>query len=163
MRRLALRKLRTYSWEQRLLLLEACLWLGMARALLLTMPFQQSGRLLRLDRCDPLALQAASDLQLPRAASVGWAVEVAAQHTPWQSLCLAQGLAAAAMLKRRRIAGVLVLGVRHDGASALLAHAWVRCGSLTLTGKTSQPFTPIAAFTWAPALQPQSDAAVSRR
>jgi hypothetical protein len=84
-----------------------------------------------------------------QAAAVGWAVRAAASHAPWESTCLVQALAGAALLRHRRIDGTLYLGVAKDAAAAesMSAHAWLRCGDLVLTGGAERArFTPIASF-----------------
>jgi hypothetical protein len=58
--------------------------------------------------------------------SVTRAIAAASRHTPWRSNCLARAIAAKVMLRRRRVASTLYLGVRvEDGA--LTAHAWLGC------------------------------------
>jgi hypothetical protein len=63
---------------------------------------------------------------------VQWAVETAARNLPWKPVCLPQAVAATTMLRRRRIASTLYLGV--DPAAGFDAHAWVRVGRLIVTG-----------------------------
>jgi hypothetical protein len=53
------------------------------------------------------------------------------------------------MLKRRRIAATLYLGVAKDEnkAEKLAAHAWLRCGDVILTGAHGhRQFTVVAMF-----------------
>jgi len=61
------------------------------------------------------------------ATRIGWAVQAAAAHTPWQSTCLVQALAGIAMLRRRKLAGALYLGIAKDAIApqSLAAHAWL--------------------------------------
>ena len=56
---------------------------------------------------------------------VGWAVQVAGRHTPWQSKCLVQAIAARLMLGRRGVAGTIYLGPAKDLDGQLKAHAWL--------------------------------------
>lgn len=63
---------------------------------------------------------------------IRWAVETAARHLPWKPACLPQAVAAQWMLRRRGIASTLYLGI--DPASGYDAHAWVRAGSVIVTG-----------------------------
>jgi hypothetical protein len=57
------------------------------------------------------------------------------------------------MLRRRRVAGTLYLGVQKDG-DLFTAHAWLRNGDLIVTGRNGyENYTPIARYGWRP---PQS-------
>jgi len=68
------------------------------------------------------------------AALVGWAVSALGPRVPWDGRCLAQALAAAAMLRRRGVEGTVTFGVREEQASQFTAHAWLRVGSHVVTG-----------------------------
>lgn len=65
---------------------------------------------------------------------VAWAIRAVSRRTPWQSNCLAQAVAGQLMLRRRRIAGTLYIGVMKNGADALAAHAWLRSHEIIVTG-----------------------------
>ena len=71
-------------------------------------------------------------------------------YTPWESACLAQAFAAKAMLRCRGITSTLYLGLAKNeqgGQSGLLAHAWLRSGSLILTGEPGKDqYTVVATF-----------------
>ncbi|MEG0711156.1 MAG: lasso peptide biosynthesis B2 protein, partial [Niameybacter sp.] len=54
--------------------------------------------------------------------------------TPWESKCLVQAMVAQYLLKRRRIATTLYLGVAKGSEGELKAHAWLRCGQMIVTG-----------------------------
>jgi hypothetical protein len=80
---------------------------------------------------------------------IGRAVRSAAANTPWKSVCLPQAVAGQWMLKRRRIAATLYLGVAKKDADPeqLAAHAWLRCGDAILTGTAGhRQFTVVASF-----------------
>jgi hypothetical protein len=132
---------------ERLLLLEAFALLGIARLMVLTLPFKwlavSLGRHMNESgtRMDP------SDLHCARI--IGQAVRSAANNTPWKSVCLPQAVAAQWMLKRRHIAATLYLGVTKDETKPenLAAHAWLRCGDVILTGSAGhRQFTVVATF-----------------
>jgi hypothetical protein len=140
-------KWRRRSRPERRLLLEAFALLGVARLLVISIPFRwfafSLGRhmnesCLRIDPSD-----------LPVARMVGWAVCSAVRNIPWQSVCLPQAVAAQWMLKRRRIPGTLYLGVAKDETreEEFAAHAWLRCGDAILTGAAGhERFTVVATF-----------------
>jgi len=49
-----------------------------------------------------------------------------AGRVPWRAKCLEQALAAKMMLRRRKIANELYLGVKQE-ENKMLAHAWLQC------------------------------------
>jgi len=67
------------------------------------------------------------------AREVGRSVVAVARNLPGRPQCLAQALAARAMLKRRGIDSELNLGVNKDRA-AINAHAWLAVGKQIVTG-----------------------------
>lgn len=140
-----LTKLFRLSWSDWGLLLEATLWLGLARAALVTLPFRWLAR-----RFGQLMAESSPDgdpTSRPQLARVSWAVREMSRYTPWQSACLAQAIAAKGMLRRRGIASTLYLGLAKDGQTALVAHAWLRSGSMVLTGGQGRSrYTVVATF-----------------
>jgi hypothetical protein len=118
------------SWPDRLLLAEAFLRLGVVRLAILALPFRViAARLGELQaetatHDDP---SASDDVQRVR-----WAILAASRRAPWRCKCLEQGIAAKRMLHARRVESTLYLGVaRGEGIEA---HAWLRCGSVFVTG-----------------------------
>lgn len=65
---------------------------------------------------------------------IGWAVTALGRRVPWDGRCLAQALAATAMLRRRGVEGTVSLGVRDGESAGFEAHAWLRVGSCMVTG-----------------------------
>ena len=80
---------------------------------------------------------------------IGRAIRVAARRTPWESKCLAQALAAALMLRWRRLPFVLTLGVAKttELKAGIDAHAWLFSGDILLTGAGYERYSIIAQFT----------------
>ncbi len=142
----ALARFRRRPAEQRRLLVRAGLMLGLMR-IAIRLPFRNVARAIGLHQGE--AAESVAPEAVARAATIGWAVRAAATHTPWESTCLVQGLAAAVLLRRHRIEGTLYLGVARDNDTpeGLSAHAWLRCGELVLTGGAERDrFTPVASF-----------------
>jgi hypothetical protein len=140
-------KWRRRSRTERLLLMEAFVLLGIARLAVLALPFKWLAISLGRHKNEADAQISAADLNIAR--KVGQAVCSAANHTPWESVCLPQAVAAQWMLKRRHIAGTLYLGVAKDETKPekLAAHAWLRCGTFILTGAAGhRQFTVVATF-----------------
>jgi hypothetical protein len=139
--------LRKCSPADLLLLLEAGVWLGVARAAILTIPFRWIARLFALT---PGELANPHE-QSPGASArrIRWAIAVVSCRTPWESKCLAQALAASAMLRMRRIPATMALGVARSAEESgkMEAHAWLSAGDLILTGGAGRErFTVIAKF-----------------
>jgi hypothetical protein len=65
---------------------------------------------------------------------LAWAIGVAVQYVPWRSDCLVRVLAADRWLRRHYLRANFYLGVAKDEEGALIAHAWLRYGDLTVTG-----------------------------
>lgn len=140
-------KWRRRSRTERLLLLEAFALLGMARLLVLAIPFRWLARSLGAHMQESGARTNPDDLHLARL--IGQAVCSAANNTPWQSVCLPQAVAGQWMLKRRRIPATIYLGVAKADAKPeqLAAHAWLRCGDIILTGSAGhRQFTVVSTF-----------------
>jgi hypothetical protein len=73
--------------------------------------------------------------QLRYARRVGWAVLRATPYTPTTSNCYPQALAAWWLLHRRKIPTTFYYGAAFDeSGSGLVAHVWLRCGDLMVTG-----------------------------
>ena len=129
------------------LFLEAYVLLGAARLAVAFLPFTWLAASLGRGLDQPGSAVEPGDLA--RARQVGWAVRTAAGHTPWASVCLPQAVTAKWMLRRRRIAGTLYLGVAKGGtpADGIRAHAWLRCGDEILTGERGHAgFVVISTF-----------------
>jgi hypothetical protein len=106
---------------------EALVYLAVARAAVIALPFRVLARRLGVKRAET-PVTAVAD---PALAPVGAAIAAGARRAPWRSGCLEQAIAAKAMLRRRGIASTLYLGL---AGGPVAAHAWLRVGSLNVTG-----------------------------
>ena len=116
----------------RLLLLEAVAWLGLARFVVLTLPLRRITPYLGSHLLESKTIE--SPEKLKDARRISWAVRTMSRYTPWNSNCLAQAIAAKRMLQRRQIASTLYVGFSKQEANDFEGHAWLRCGPLYLTG-----------------------------
>jgi hypothetical protein len=126
--------------RQRLLLLEAALFLGVSRLVLMTVPFRHIAPWMRRapDSAghDPAAVSA-----------VRQAVTVAARNVPWNAVCLPQAMAAKAMLARRGQGSALHLGAAKAASGGLTAHAWLVAGGEIVIGEAGiADMAPLARF-----------------
>ncbi|GBG08891.1 putative stage V sporulation protein S [Paenibacillus agaridevorans] len=62
------------------------------------------------------------------------AIAVISRNTPWESKCMVQAMAGMQMLERRGISSTLYLGTARDEHGKLIAHAWLRSGSMYVSG-----------------------------
>lgn len=67
--------------------------------------------------------------------------------TLWHNRCFVEAITAKRMLKKRGLNSTLYLGVNKKN-NKMLAHAWLRCGSIIVAGKFSmQDFSVVSTFT----------------
>lgn len=69
-----------------------------------------------------------------------------ADKTPWKSLCLVRALAARYLMVRKGIPTTLYLGVGKDENGKMIAHAWLRCGEMYMTGGDGSGYAMVAKF-----------------
>ena len=140
-------------WRARGQVAEALAALIVARIIIATIPLARWRRALgrRIDGAalpDPAATndQLAANLAARRLAR---AVGRGAARLPGETRCLARALALHAMLRRRRMAATLLLGVRPRSERGSLddLHAWVLRQGETLIGVSEANYTPLVGFT----------------
>jgi hypothetical protein len=133
---------------ERRLALEALAGLALARLVLAVLPFPTAMARLGL-RQKPAEGMAASS-SAPDAASiaaVAVAVRRAGRVAPFRAVCLQQSVAAALMLRRRRLPAEIYFGVAKPRGAAMQAHAWSVCGEVVVTGEEGMDrYTPLAVF-----------------
>lgn len=77
--------------------------------------------------------------------TVAWAVEVASRNTPGTKSCLAQALAAQALLAQYGYPTHLHIGVARGEQEQFQAHAWVEAeGKVVIGGAERERYTPLA-------------------
>lgn len=134
------------TWRERARLGEAILYLAAARITLVLIPFNRLAPHLGVRE-----LQSSETFAAPperaQAMQTGREVRTMSRFVPWDSMCLAQALAAKWMLERRGIVSTLYLGVAYDEHRKMLAHAWLRSGTVFVTGAPQhEKFTVVASF-----------------
>ena len=138
------------------LLAEAFLWLLLARIATVTIPFRWITRLLTLRPGDGAAespeVRGTDSLTFARRARR--ALAIASRRTPWRNNCLTKTLAGAGMLRSRRIASFIAVGVNGRVNSPPLhrkAHAWLSSGDVVVSGAPiHQEFQAIVTFAYDP-------------
>jgi len=127
-----LKALFSLDFKTLFLLIEATLLLGYARIRILNQPFSKIaptlGQYMKETESHAEAEHRKTLVQ------IRYILQVASRNTPWDSKCLARAIAGMQMLERRKISSTLYLGTTKDEAGKLIAHAWLRSGSIYITG-----------------------------
>lgn len=136
------RAVRLQSLERRYILC-AMKELALARLRHAVLP---TGRIVQLLREAPPIKPAAADAAAIDVAHLSWAINAAAARVPWRADCLLRAMAADRWLRRCGERPQFFLGVANDDDN-FIAHAWLRCRGLTVTGGDGADYTPIIAPT----------------
>lgn len=123
------------SGRERLLFLEALAGLCWDKARIAFVPFRRIAPGLGAPQRETPAT--ISPAKRAVAVEISWAVQAVTRHAPIAFVCLPQAITAQRMLRRRRIATTLYLGVSPDREKphAIAAHAWLRAGDKIVTGE----------------------------
>ena len=138
-------KFLSLSGSDRRLLVEAAIWLGVARLIVLLVPFRWITPFLGMHMAESPDTQ--KQVQKQFAVRVSWAIWTASRHMPWKCKCLVQAMAGKCILKRRRIPSTLYLGLLKDENEKLKAHAWLRSGdTIAIGGREIDQYKVISTF-----------------
>jgi hypothetical protein len=138
--------------RRRALLIEAALWLLLARLVLVLIPSPRLAHRLGtfVPPDDPRVAQRGSNRRYEHVAiaeEIGWAVTRAARHVPYRAVCLPQAMAARIMLQRRHVPSVIHFGAAKGKEKPLDAHAWLDAAGVEVTGfPVAANFAEIACF-----------------
>lgn len=114
------------------LFIEAYFLLGFSRLIILTCPFRKIAGILGEMSSETPVSNDGVDIKIVR--QVAEAIRVMSKHTFWKSKCLAQAYTAKMMLRKRKQKSTVYLGVSKNEKGEMVAHAWLRCGTLFVTG-----------------------------
>lgn len=154
MRRPFKRGWRTVAWWG--LLLEAALYLLLARLALRLVPFQFLTRFFARPARQP---ELAGNQRSETRSAVQRAIWLVAPRLPGKIVCFPKAIAAQALLRRRRIGTVLYYGAKTVGGTRLQSHVWVQDGEHPVVGKlASQDFAVISRYPAASPPNPASNA-----
>jgi hypothetical protein len=144
MKRLA--KFARLPGPDRLLFLEAALWLGIARLAIRLVPFRRIAPFLGKHMTE--SPQRIAPAHRRFAERISWAIKTARRHMPWEGRCLVQAMAAKGMLKLRGFQSTIYLGLAKEGeVENLKAHAWLRTGDMIVVGtRGNDRFTVVSTF-----------------
>lgn len=120
------------EWKTLLLFIEAAFYLGSVRIQLLYFPFSKISSSLGVAMKETEFAYIQQNHKI--LSNVNYAIDVMSRNTFWETKCLVRAIAAMKMLENRKISSTLYLGTAKDTAGKLIAHAWLRSGSLYVTG-----------------------------
>jgi hypothetical protein len=142
------RAFRRLSWGDCRLLVEAVLCIAVARLWVVLVPLRLLSAHLGRHGGES-SMEAHSDETARMLAQIMWSLKAISHRLPWRCACIEQGIAAKMMLRSRRIASTLYLGVARapTTGSQPTAHAWLRSGPLLITGAPShEQYTVVSSF-----------------
>jgi len=137
-----------YSCQERSLILESFVLLGVGRFLVKMIPFKQVAP--KLGIINGSEIMYLDDDSKAQSKLIARLVNYTSRFTPFTSNCFNKALAAHFMLRRRGISSTLILGVAKY-KEKMEAHAWLTSGDQILTGGYEhERFTEVSHFTWNP-------------
>ncbi len=83
---------------------------------------------------------------LKLAMHVGDRVARVTTKAPWETKCLCRAWTAQYLLKKRHVHSTMYLGIGKDETGKMVAHAWLRCGQVFVTGGDGSDYTTVAKF-----------------
>lgn len=121
--------------------------LGVARLAVLVVPFPRLSRRFGRSMGAVALVPLATPSQMRNASFIGRVIRRVAPRTPWESNCLPQAILARILLGVLGIPYALHLGLRSRPGSAgeSIAHAWVACGRVFVTGGNGFANYPVVA------------------
>lgn len=131
--------------EYKKLFIEALFITGKVRLLMRFFPFKCLRKI--MGEYNKLADYCLDEIEYKLIEKISWTVLLVCRHTPWESKCLVQAITVKNMLKRRNIETTVCLGITKDKGDHILAHAWLKCGDIIITGETKEGlFAKVACF-----------------
>ena len=116
-----------------LLIIPEAIWLsGWYRFRILYRPFSElSAGIGKLGQETPMEEEKKSVVK-----DVCWAMEAVGKRMPWTCNCMVRALTVKQMLHRRGLDTTLYMGVAPAEQGGMEAHAWLRCGTAIVTGRS---------------------------
>jgi hypothetical protein len=144
------RKLNSFfnqSLTTQLLLIPAWLLTGLARLMVLLVPFRLFAPSLGEHYGVTAFIPLLDSRQQSRALSIGRAVRMSSTLAPWNANCQAQAIAARWLFALFGVPFAIFYGVAKDPVEQMKAHAWMCAGPIQVTGGYAfDEFTVVAVF-----------------
>lgn len=122
-----------FKWQgkEKILFLEAVLFLFTAKILLLVLPFKYCIRFLNNK------YELGNKYNPEQLSVIKIAVDRANQLAFWDNICLIKSITAHWLCQRRKIGSRLFIGVAHDENKKIIAHAWLKVNDFEVVEKVS--------------------------
>jgi hypothetical protein len=120
------------NWRDKILFFQAFFFSGIVRIAILFIPFRVVKKFLGTPK-----KESSYDIKIEefiKVKKIAWAVNEASKYTPWEGKCLVKAITAQRMLKGYKIYTTIYLGIYKDEKNNMKAHAWLRSGSVFVTG-----------------------------
>ena len=111
---------------------EAAVWLLFGKAVVKMIPFRRIANM--LGKKETESPEEAPAEELKRARRIGWRVRAVADRMPFNMNCFPQAIAGRMMLSTRGISSTTYFGLKNGENKKMEAHAWLRCGTVYVTG-----------------------------
>ncbi len=115
----------------KVLLAETLLWLFTSRLMIWFLPFKAIKPFLGVHMKNSALTDRKTLSQLRKTRNY---VLKIGKVVPWKCTCYVDAISAKQLLKRRKIVTTLYFGVGKDDKKKLIAHAWLQCGDIIVTG-----------------------------
>lgn len=132
-----------FCFKDKLLILKIFILSGIVRFIILTVPFKKISKYLGVPKEESSYIPNEDDIN--KIKRISYLVVKVCRKTPWESKCLVQAIIAQRLLIKENIESTLYLGVGKDNTN-MVAHAWVKCGDLTVTGVIDKEFGVVAKY-----------------
>lgn len=143
-----IRKVKSFiriKWKDKIFFFRAFFLSGIARIVILLIPFRVVKKFLGEPKTESAYHVKVEEYRTAK--KIAWAVNIASKYTPWESKCLVKAITAQKMLKVYKIYSTIYLGINKDEKNNIGAHAWLRCGSMYVTGGyEKENFKEVAKF-----------------
>lgn len=149
-----LKRFKSFTLQDKLFLIKVFFITGIFRMAMLYVPFSRLKNYMGKSNVE--SKNSIAKEEYDEAIRIAWAVNLAAKYTPWESKCLVRALTAQYFLFKRNISSTLYLGVSKERilnpknsdskSEDLIAHSWVRCGDVFVTGGNGEHYAVVAKF-----------------
>ena len=114
------------------------------RFCILTLPKTKLEKMMGVRGEESKAEETVQNLRI--AYKIGADVHRVTRHTPWESKCLVRSMTCRKLLEEKGIGSTLFLGVGKDENGKMIAHSWLRCGDMWVTGGNGEGYAMVAKF-----------------
>lgn len=123
--------MRSLSFRQLLFFPIIFILLGIARIIILTIPFRVITRIFLESRNKKYLF---TTRKMKVIMDLAKSITIAAKYTPWASKCLVQALIIRLFLRIYSLPNIFYIGISYDKDDKFLSHAWISVEDITVIG-----------------------------